>query len=645
MPLDSTQAQVISTNGPRSRREAREGIGTRPPKAVVGSQVSHEDEIFGKVFDQSVVRRLWAFVSPYRGQIALAIGAVLAFTLTQLAIPLVIRYAIDHGMQPGQTNRTMLIVMSLVFAFIALVNYGASWLQEMVIGRAAERVLSDLRRDMFAHLQKVSLSFMDKTEAGRLMSRLQGDVNSMQEFMETTVFSVGDFVLLIGIVGVLLWLDWRLGLMTLAVMPALFIVRLFWMPKARESFVEVRETSSIANGAMAEGIHGVRTVQAMGRQDVNYRLYDDKAYDNLVANLRASKYAQIMVPIVDTLTGVAMAVVIVVGGSLVLGKTLDLGVMVAFLFYIQRFFDPIRSLTLQYSVMQRAMASGERIIEVLDVPVEITDKPDAVTLPEDMDGSVEFKNVTFGYVPGQPILKDVSFRVNPGETVALVGPTGSGKTSATSLVHRFYDVWEGQVLVGGKDVRDVTQDSLGREVSMVLQEPFLFTGSVIENIRYHKTEASREEVIRACEAVGAHDFIMRLPGGYDAKLEQRGANLSLGQRQLLSFARAIVADSKILVLDEATASIDSYTEMLIQKALAKLLEGRTGIVIAHRLATIRGADRIIVLQNGKVIEQGNHEQLMAAKGLYFRLYSLNYASFDDIPADLVEQATSSQGAT
>ena len=645
MPLDTTQAQVISTNGPRSRREAREGIGTRPPKAVVGSQVSHEDEIFGKVFDQSVVRRLWAFVSPYRGQIALAIGAVLAFTLTQLAIPLVIRYAIDHGMQPGQTNRTMLIVMSLVFAFIALVNYGASWLQEMVIGRAAERVLSDLRRDMFAHLQKVSLSFMDKTEAGRLMSRLQGDVNSMQEFMETTVFSVGDFVLLIGIVGVLLWLDWRLGLMTLAVMPALFIVRLFWMPKARESFVEVRETSSIANGAMAEGIHGVRTVQAMGRQDVNYRLYDDKAYDNLVANLRASKYAQIMVPIVDTLTGVAMAVVIVVGGSLVLGKTLDLGVMVAFLFYIQRFFDPIRSLTLQYSVMQRAMASGERIIEVLDVPVEITDKPDAVTLPEDMDGSVEFKNVTFGYVPGQPILKDVSFRVNPGETVALVGPTGSGKTSATSLVHRFYDVWEGQVLVGGKDVRDVTQDSLGREVSMVLQEPFLFTGSVIENIRYHKTEASREEVIRACEAVGAHDFIMRLPGGYDAKLEQRGANLSLGQRQLLSFARAIVADSKILVLDEATASIDSYTEMLIQKALAKLLEGRTGIVIAHRLATIRGADRIIVLQNGKVIEQGNHEQLMAAKGLYFRLYSLNYASFDDIPADLVEQATSSQGAT
>jgi ATP-binding cassette subfamily B protein len=428
-------------------------------------------------------------------------------------------------------------------------------------------------------------------------------------------------------------------------MPALFIVRLFWMPKARESFVEVRETSSIANGAMAEGIHGVRTVQAMGRQDVNYQLYDDKAYDNLVANLRASKYAQIMVPIVDTLTGIAMALVIVVGGSFVLNKSLDLGVMVAFLFYIQRFFDPIRSLTLQYSVMQRAMASGERIIEVLDVPISIEDKPEAEVLGHDMDGSVEFKNVTFGYVPGQPILKDVSFRVNPGETVALVGPTGSGKTSATALVHRFYDVWEGQVLVGSRDVRDVTQDSLGHEVSMVLQEPFLFTGSVIENIRYNKADATEKDVLRACEAVGAHEFIMRLPQGYETKLEQRGANLSLGQRQLLSFARAIVADSKILVLDEATASIDSYTEMLIQKALAKLLEGRTGIVIAHRLATIRGADRIIVLQNGKVIEQGNHDALMAKKGLYFRLYSLNYASFDDIPADLVAEATAQVGAT
>jgi ATP-binding cassette subfamily B multidrug efflux pump len=642
MPI--TQTTGGASTAPRSRREAREGIGNRAPKAVVGSQVSHEDEIFGKVYDPHVVRRLWKFVGPYRNQVLLSVAAVLLFTLSQLAIPLVIRFAIDNGMKAGTADRSTLILAGAMFAIVTVVNYGASWVQEGIIGKVAERVLSDLRRAMFGHLQKVSLSFMDKTEAGRLMSRLQGDVNSMQEFLETTVFSVGDMVLLVGIIVVLLFLDFRLGLLTLAVMPALFVVRLFWLPKARESFVEVRETSSIVNGAMAEGIQGVRTVQAMGRQQVNFELYDDKAHDNLVANLRASKYAQIMVPIVDTLTGVAMAVVIVVGGSFVLNKSLDLGVMVAFLFYIQRFFDPIRSLTLQYSVMQRAMASGERIIEVLDVAVDITDKPDARALSPEMDGSVEFKNVTFGYVPGQPIIKNVSFKVKPGETVALVGPTGSGKTSATSLIHRFYDVWEGQVLVGGTDVRDVTQDSLGEQVSMVLQEPFLFTGSVIENIRYHKPSASRDDVVRAAEAVGAHEFIMALPDGYDTRLEQRGGNLSLGQRQLISFARAIVADAKILVLDEATASIDSYTEMLIQKALAKLLEGRTGIVIAHRLATIRGADRIIVLQNGHMIESGNHDQLMAAKGLYFRLYSLNYASFDDIPEALIAEA-SEAGAT
>jgi ATP-binding cassette subfamily B protein len=442
--------------------------------------------------------------------------------------------------------------------------------------------------------------------------------------------SVGDIVLLFGIVTVLLWLDFRLGLLTLSTMPALFIVRLFWLPRAKVAFMAAHETNSIANGALAEGIHGVRTVQSLERQHVNFDLYDEKVLANLNAHLRSARYAQVMVPIVDTLTGIAMATVIVVGGSMVLSHRLDIGVMVAFLFYIQRFFDPIRSLTMQYSVMQRAMASGQRISEVLDVPVDVSDKENAVTLSRDMDGSVEFRNVTFGYRQNLPVLKNISFRVNPGETVALVGPTGSGKSSCMALVHRFYDVWSGQVLVGGHDVRDLMQDSLGDQVAMVLQEPFLFSGSVLENIRYHKTGATREEVVRAAQAVGAHDFIEHLPDGYDTELEQRGGNLSLGQRQLVSFARALVADAKILVLDEATASIDSYTEMLIQKALIKLLEGRTGLVIAHRLATIRGADRIIVLQNGEIVESGNHEQLMQRKGLYARLYNMNYASFDDI---------------
>lgn len=606
------------------------------PRAVVGSH-RPEEEVFGAAFDGRIIRRIWQFVYPYRRKMVIAVAAVLLFTLSQVAIPLIIRFAIDHGMATG--SRGALAGAAIAFAVAILINYGASWVQETVVGKAAEDVLFDMRRAMFAHLQRVSLSFMDKTEVGRLMSRLQGDVNSMQEFMETSVLSVGDIALLVGIITVMLLLDVRLALLTLSVMPVLFVVRLWWLPRARDAFMAAHETNSVANGALAEAIHGVRTVQSMGRQQLNLRLYDDKAHGNLRTHLRAAKYAQVMVPIVDTLTGAAMAVVIVIGGSMVLGNTLDIGIMVAFLFYIQRFFDPIRSLTLQYSVMQRAMASGHRIAEVLDIPVDIRDRPNAVDLSPATDGSVEFRNVTFGYRSGQPVLKDVSFRVNPGETVALVGPTGSGKSSAMALVHRFYDVWDGQVVVGGHDVRDLTQESLGQQVAMVLQEPFLFSGSVFENIRYHRTDATLDTVIRAAKAVGAHDFIARLPDGYETVLDQRGGNLSIGQRQLISFARALVADARILVLDEATANIDSYTEMLIQKALVTLLEGRTGLVIAHRLATIRHADRIIVLQNGEKIESGTHDQLMAARGLYARLYTMNYASFDDIPdAGVMSQA-------
>ena len=609
--------------------------GRRPPRAVVGSHQIEED-MFGWVFERNIVLRIWEFVRPYKRQLMISIIAVLVFTGTQIAIPLIISYAIDNGLTAGTAGQSALRGAMIAFAIAIGLNYGSAWVQESVVGKAAENVLFDIRTAMFSHLQDVSLTFMDKTEVGRLMSRLQGDVNAMQEFLETSVLSVGDIVLLFGIIGSMLWLNVQLGLMTLCVLPILFLVRVVWLPRAREAFMAAHVANSVANGALAEAIHGVRTVQSMDRQPINFVLYDDKALATLQAHRTASKFAQVMVPIVDSLTGIAMAVVVVIGGSMVLDQQLEVGVMVAFLFYIQRFFDPIRSLTMQYSVMQRAMASGQRLIDVLDVTVDIKDAPDAVDLPCNMDGSVEFKDVTFGYNPANPVLKSVNFRVNPGETVALVGPTGSGKSSAMSLLNRFYDVQGGRVLVSGHDVRDVTQSSIGREIAMVLQEPYLFSGTVLENIRYNKDSATKHDVISAAKAVGAHDFIMALPLGYETVMGERGGTLSLGQRQLISFARALVADAKILVLDEATASIDSYTEMLIQKALVTLLTGRTGLVIAHRLATIRDADKIIVLQAGEVLEQGNHDELMALKGLYAQLYSVNYPSFDDLPAVSVD---------
>ena len=604
-------------------------------RAAVGSD-RIEEEIFGRVFDGKVTRRIWRFVYPYKRRVVISVAAVLTFTGSQLTIPLLIRYAIDKGMAPDAPPNVLLEIVAM-FAVVVAINYVASRVQELVTGRMAEDVLFDIRRAMFSHLQRVSLSFMDKTEVGRLMSRLQGDVNSMQEFLETSVLAIGDLLLLFGIVVVMLWLDWQLALMVLTVLPILFGIRILWLTRARAAFMAAHEANSITNGALAEAIHGVRAVQAMDRARLNGELYGRLVDNTYKAHLRASKLSQIMIPVVDTLTGSAMAVVALAGGLMVVSERIDVGVMVAFLFYIQRFFDPIRSLTIQYSVMQRAMASGHRLTEVLDVDVDVRDAQNATPLGNDDDGSVEFCNVTFGYDPEHPVLKDVNFRVSSGETVALVGPTGSGKSSSMALIHRFYDVQDGAVLVGGRDVRDVTQKSLGRHIAMVLQEPYLFTGTVRDNIRYASDWADDEAVVEAAIAVGAHDFIEALPKGYDTMLAERGNNLSLGQRQLLSFARALVTDAKILIMDEATANIDSYTEMQIQKALQRLLEGRTGLVIAHRLATIRNANRIIVLQHGQLVEQGTHDTLIKHGGLYAQLYRLNYASFDDLPNTLSDE--------
>jgi len=584
----------------------------------------HGEHIFRR-FDSRVASRLWGFVRPYRAVLWTAFFAVLGYTAVQVAIPITVRHAVDSMLG----DPSALTVVMAVFAALVVANTALNFLQEWVAARLAQRVIFDLRRAMFAHLQDVSLATLDQTQVGRLMARLAGDVNALQEFLETSVSAVGDFFLLIGIVVVLLWMDLRLGALTLAALPALVLVRQFWLPWARERFKRAREASSSVNASLAENINGIRTVQESRRQEVNFARYEVKARENFEAQVGSSQAAQVMVPTVDVLTGIAMAVVVLVGGHAVLGGTLGVGVMVAFLFYVQRFFDPIRTLSMQYTVMQRAMAAGQRIFEVLDVPLQIVDRPGAIALPDDVSPSIEFRHVRFGYRPGQTVLHDFDLRVAPYRTVALVGPTGSGKTTVTALLRRFYEVGDGEVRIGGHDVRDVTLDSLGRQIGTVLQEPFLFSGTVLDNLRYGLPGASRDAAIAAAKAVRADVFIEQLPQGYDTPLGQRGRNLSIGQRQLLSFARALLADPKILILDEATANIDSFTEREIQQALATLRQGRTTIVIAHRLATVRDADLIVVLDKGRIVEQGDHATLIARGGLYARLNASSRASFDD----------------
>jgi ATP-binding cassette subfamily B protein len=557
----------------------------------------------------------------------LAFGAMLVYTATQVAIPWLIKIAIDNYIVPGDLDG--LTAIFVLFIGIALVNWIANYVQQYSMEKVGQGVLYNLRQKLFGHVQKQSMAFFDKTEVGRLMSRVMGDVSQLQEFAALVVMTAGELLALGGIVVALLVMNLKLGLVTMSVIPVLMLIMAVWQPFARKAFMKVRVAISIVNSSFNENITGVRVVQAMNRQDLNELQFDEKNTTHRDTNLWASKLSAGLLPAVDVFTAVAIGLAIFFGSRMIAGDDMEVGALVAFILYIQRFFDPIRNMTMQYTQLQRSMASGARIFDLMDWKPDLVDAPGAITAPP-IKGDIQLKDLTFSYVPGEDVIKNVNLHIEPGEVAAIVGPTGAGKTTLVSLLSRFYDVPEGMgaILVDGNDIRDVKRASLAGQMSMVLQEPFLFSGTVAENIKYNHVNATREEMITSAEAVGAHDFIMRLEDGYDTFLAERGINLSVGQRQLISFARALVADPKILILDEATANIDSYTEMLIQRALLRLLKGRTAIVIAHRLSTIRGADKIVVLNLGEVVEVGNHEELLEKDGLYAHLYKMNYAAIE-----------------
>lgn len=573
-------------------------------------------------FDRRLLTRTLRFVAPYKPAIALSIISVLVVTASDLARPYLLSTAIDRDIAGG--NLAGLIHTCLLYLGSILITNIATSGQIYVTGWTGQKVIRDLRASVFTHLQTLSLSFYDGREMGDTVSRLTNDIDILNELMTNGLVTlVNVFFSLGGAAMVMLMMNLRLSLMTFAIMPPLLITTAIFRRWVGAAYRRTREKIADVTAHVEEGVSGVRIIQSFAQEDRDFGGFRSVNEENRMANMQAAAIRSVYFPLVDIIGSLGMGLVLWLGGVAILRGDLTVGVMVAFILYLFRFFQPIRSLTMLYDGVLAAMAASERIFELLDSRPDIADGPQPVHL-ERIEGLVQYRGVTFAYEPGQPVVRHLDIVAQPGETIALVGPTGAGKSTSVSLLARFYDVQEGAILVDGHDLREIAIQSLRQQLGIVLQEGFLFSDTIRENIRYGRLEATDSEVEEAAKSVGAHEFIMRLPEGYDTDVRERGEKLSIGERQLICLARALIADPRILILDEATSSVDPYTELIIQDALLRLFQGRTSFVIAHRLSTVRRADQIYVLDDGQVVEVGCHEELLAQGGLYSNLYKMQF---------------------
>jgi ATP-binding cassette subfamily B protein len=609
----------------------------------------HEEEVLGKAYDARLMRRLLGYVRPYRGMALGALALILVSALLQLTGPLLTAVAIDlfirppgeeaqlatpslwvqdllleRGIDPGQVAAQGVAVTAVVYVVVMGLVFAALYAQGYVLQLMGQYIMYDLRRQIFGHLQRLSLSFYDRNPLGRLVTRVTTDVDALNELFTAGIVSIfGDVLLLIGIVAVLFWLDWRLALVAFSIVPLLLLLTFWFKSRVRDSFREVRVKIARINAFLQEHIGGISVVQLFNREERAYREFSAINDAHRVANVRSIFYYAVFFPGVELITAIGVSLLILVGGGQAIAGAISIGALIAFLQYAQRFYQPLSDLSEKYNILQGAMASAERIFQLLDTPVTIA-TPERSYRPETVRGEIEFDDVWFSYKEDEPVLRGVSFRVSPGETLAVVGHTGAGKSTLANLLLRFYDVERGAVRVDGVDVREWDLARLRRSVAMVLQDVFLFAGTVAANVRLGEESIDDERVRWAAREVHALPFIERLPAGFETAVRERGAGLSVGQKQLIAFARALAFDPSILILDEATSSIDTETEQLIQMALERLLAERTSVVIAHRLSTIQKADHILVMHKGEIREYGNHQELLAQRGIYYRLYQLQF---------------------